>query len=253
MKPIRKTNQSIDRNKFFLPFLLELRLRLFYCSGLFIGIFVLLLPFSSGLYQYLAGPLLNQLPVGSRLISTTLTDPLFIPLKFTASLAIFISMPFILYQFWLFVAPALYLKEKQLLWFVLVLSSSLFYSGVFFAYQFILPLLISFFIATSPDYIHILPDISHYLDLVLQLLLDFGLIFEVPLLIIVAVVSGFLTLKTITNWRRYFIILAFVVAMLLTPPDVISQVLLALPLCLLFEMALLICRIIPKKNYGAEE
>ncbi|MES2141841.1 MAG: twin-arginine translocase subunit TatC [Pseudomonadota bacterium] len=249
MDSIRKNNHAVGPNRFLLSFLLELRIRLFYCAGAFLGIFCLLLPFSASLYQHLAQPLLNQLPVESRFISTTLTAPLFIPLKFTLSFAIFISMPFILYQFWLFVVPALYLKEKRLLWLVLVLSCSLFYSGVFFAYQFIMPFLISFFINTAPDYVHIFPDMSHYLDLALQLILSFGLIFEVPLVIIVVVFSGVLTLKTLSSWRRYFIILSFFVSMLLTPPDVVSQILLAVPLCLLFEIALLICRFIPKKSY----
>ena len=249
MKSIKTNKQSIASHHSLLPFLLELRLRLLYCIGVLVGVLFLLLPFSSYLYQCLAQPLLNRLPTDSRFISTALTDPLFIPLKFTVILAIFISMPFIFYQFWLFVAPALYLKERRLLWLILVLSNSLFYSGVFFSYQFILPFLIGFFIKISPNYIHILPDIGYYLNLALQLVLGFGLIFEVPLLIIVTVASGFLTVKKLSNWRRYFIVLSFIVAMFLTPPDAVSQILLALPLCLLFEMGLFICRFIPKKNY----
>ncbi len=249
MSLIRKNNQSVDANHFLLPFLLELRLRLFYCIGAFLSIFCVLSPFSANLYQYLAQPLLNQLPVESRLIATTLTASLFIPLKFTIKLVIFITIPFIFYQFWLFVAPALYFKEKRLLWLVLVFSSSLFYSGIFFAYYFILPFLINFFIKISPDYIQVFPDINHYLDFALQLILGFGLIFELPLLIIAAVVSGLLTLKALSRGRRYFIVLSFIVAMFLTPPDVVSQILLALPLCLLFEIALLICRFIPERSH----
>jgi len=233
-----------------LPFLLELRLRVIYCIALFTVVLCLLLPFSTYLYQCFSQPLSNQLPANSRLISTTLTAPMFIPIKYSVFLAIFIVMPFILYQFWLFVAPALYLKERRLLWLVLILSSSLFYSGILFSYQFILPFLFGFFIKTSPVYIHILPDISYYLDLALQLLFGFGLIFEVPLFIVIAVASGFLSMETLVNWRRYFIVLSFIVAMLLTPPDIISQILLAFPLCLLFEIGLLFCRFIPKKYYA---
>lgn len=250
MHLIKKNNKSVDANHFLLPFLLELRLRFFYCIGAFLSIFCVLSPFSASLYQYLAQPLLSQLPVESRLISTTLTAPLFIPLKFTIKLVIFITIPFIFYQLWLFIAPALYFKERRLLWLVLICSSSLFYSGIFFAYQFILPFLISFFINISPDYVYIFPDINHYLDFSFQLILGFGLIFELPLLIIVTVASGFLTLKTLSRGRRYFIVLSFIIAMFLTPPDVISQILLALPLCLLFEIALLICRFIPERNYN---
>ncbi|MES2998585.1 MAG: twin-arginine translocase subunit TatC [Pseudomonadota bacterium] len=250
MKSIGKNKQPIEFNHSLFPFLLELRSRLLYCIALFVGILCLLLPFSACLYQHFSQPLLNQLPSGSQLISTTLTAPLFIPIKFSMILTIFIIMPFILYQFWLFTSPALYLKEQRLLWLVLTLSSGLFYSGVVFAYRFILPFLIGFFIRTSPDYIHILPDVSDYLELALQLLFGFGLIFEAPLLIIVAVVSGFLALKTLVNWRPYFIVLSFIVAMLLTPPDVVSQILLAFPLCLLFEIGLFICRFIPKSRHA---
>jgi sec-independent protein translocase protein TatC len=251
MSVVKKNKESIEFERSWLPFLLELRWRLIYCIALFFVILALLLPFSSHLYLCFAKPLLNQLPVGSRLISTTVMAPVLIPIKFTVMLALFIMMPFILYQFWLFTAPALYVKERRLLWLVLLLSSSLFYSGVLFSYQFIVPFLIGFFVKISPDYIQILPDISYYLDLVLQLLFGFGLIFEVPLLIIVAVASGFLALQTLVGWRRYFIVLAFIVAMLLTPPDVVSQILLALPLCLLFEIGIFICRFIPRSSYAA--
>ncbi len=248
MRAIRKNNLPVDRNRSLLSFFLELRLRLIYCVLSFILVLCLLLPFSSQLYQCFSKPLLNQLPVGSRLISTTLLAPVFIPVKFSFVLAIFAIMPFVLYQFWLFIAPALYRKERRLLWLVLLLSISLFYSGVSFSYRFILPLLIGFFVTASPDYIHILPDISNYLDLALRLLFGFGLIFEVPLLMVVAVISGFLVVKTLKSWRRYFIVLAFIVAMLLTPPDVVSQMVLAIPLCVLFEIGLFICRFIPQSK-----
>ncbi len=249
MKFINKNEQSIDLNRPWLTFFLELRLRFLYCLSVFIGVLGLLLPFAHYWYQCLAQPLLNQLPTNSQFVSTTLTDPLFIPIKFTAIFAIFVSMPFMLYQFWLFVSPALYVKEQRLAWLILLVSCVLFYSGVYLAYQFILPFLINFFIKASPHYIHIFPDMGHYLDLALQLMVDFGLIFEVPLLVIVGVVFGFLNVQTLASWRRYFIVLSFVIAMFLTPPDVISQVLLAVPLCLLFEIGLLSCRFIPKRVY----
>jgi sec-independent protein translocase protein TatC len=249
MDVIKKNKQALAFD--FLPFFLELRLRLLYCIVVFIGTVCLLLPFSHYLYRGLAQPLLQQLPANSRLLSTTLTAPLFVPLKCTIMFAIFVSMPFMIYQFWRFVAPALYLREQRLLWLILLLSSGLFYSGVFFFYQFILPVLIAFFITTSPSYVYIVPDIGHYLDLTLQLLIDFGLIFEMPLLVIIAVSSGVLTIKTLSGWRRYFIVLSFIIAMFLTPPDIVSQTLLALPLCLLFEMGLFICRFIPEKHVKA--
>lgn len=251
MNIIEKNNSPVDENRFLFPFLLELRLRLFYCIAVFLFLFCLLSFFSVRLYQCLAQPLLNQFSVKNQLISTSLTAPLFVPLKFTLKLAIFFSMPFLFYQFWLFVAPALYFKERRLLWLVLTVSIGLFYTGVFFAYQFILPFLIKFFFTLSPNYVHLLPDISHYLDFCLQLIFDFGLIFELPLLVVVIVIFGFLNLSVLVKCRRYFIVLSFIVAMLLTPPDVVAQTLLALPLCLLFEIALLICRFIPERYVGS--
>jgi sec-independent protein translocase protein TatC len=249
MNFINKNKQATVLNRSWLVFLLELRLRFLYCLTVFLGVLGLLLPFAHYWYQCLAQPLLSQLPANSHFISTTLTAPLFIPIKFTANFAIFISMPFMLHQFWLFVSPALYVRERYLARLILLLSWILFYSGVYLAYQFILPFLIGFFLRTTPHYIHIFPDIGHYLDLALQLMVDFGLIFEVPLLIIVGVVSGFLNVKTLSSWRRYFIVLSFIIAMFLTPPDVISQILLAIPLCLLFEIGLLGCHFIPKSAY----
>lgn len=225
-----------------LDYLLELRTRLLLCCGMVAVLVLLFMPFSNFFYHLLAEPLLHQLPQGSTLIATAITASFFIPLKFTMFLALVLAIPFVLYQFWMFIAPALYQHEKRWIWLLLLMSTVLFYTGMTFAYAIVFPLIFKFFVFTAPVGVKVLPDIGQYLDLVSQLFLAFGLAFEVPIVIIMLNALQIVPAKKIAQYRRYFIVLAFIVAMLITPPDVISQSLLAVPLCLLFEIGLLLAR-----------
>lgn len=236
---------NATRKKF--DYLLELRSRLLRCLIAGTVVCLVLLPFSNTLYHFLAEPLLLQLPHGSSLIATGLTASFFIPLKFTMFVAAALIIPFVLYQFWMFIVPALYQHERHWVWLLLLLSTMLFYLGMLFAYLVVFPILFKFFIQTAPQGVTVLPDISQYLALVSQIFLSFGLAFEVPVVIVVVTTLGIVTLEKIKKQRRYFIVVAFVVAMLLAPPDVVSQTLLAIPLCLLFEVGLLLARIIKPK------
>lgn len=231
-----------------LDYALELRRRLLQSLMVATIICLVLLPFSNTLYHLLAEPLLIQLPHGNSLIATALTASFFIPLKFTMLVAAALAIPFILYQFWMFIAPALYHHERHWMWLLLLLSTVLFYSGMLFAYWVVFPILFKFFIQTAPAGVTVLPDISQYLALVSQFFLSFGLAFEVPVVIVVLTALKITTLDRIKQQRRYFFVLAFVVAMLLAPPDVVSQTLLAIPLCLLFEVGLLLARILKPNN-----
>lgn len=225
-------------------YLVELRAHLLRYLLVMGGILVLLLPVSNQLYHLLAIPLLKQLPQAHQLIATEVTAPFFIPLKFATLVAFVLSLPFLLYQFWLFIAPALYKQEQRWAWLLMFLGSLLFYVGMLFAYFVVFPLLFRFFIHTVPVGIMLLPDIRAYLDLSLQLLMAFGLAFEVPIVMVLLIATGITNAQKIAQKRRYFIVAAFVVAMLLTPPDVVSQTLLAVPLCLLFELGLFISRFV---------
>lgn len=230
----------------FADYLIELRASLLRCLSVVIVLMLLMLPFSNSLYHTLAKPLLKQLPHASTLIATAVTSTFFIPLKFAMMVAIVLSVPFLIYQAWLFIAPALYRHERRWLWLIMLLGTVLFYLGMVFAYFVVFPLLFRFFVQTTPIGVALLPDISEYLNLALQLLMAFGVAFEVPIIIVVLIATGITTAEQIAQKRRYFIVVAFVVAMLLTPPDVVSQTLLAVPLCLLFELGLLLGRFVIK-------
>lgn len=225
-----------------IDYIIELRTRLLYAAAVTAGILIILLPFSNALYRLLAKPLLKQLPHASALIATNLTAPFFIPLKFSMMVAFVLAIPFLLYQLWAFVAPALYRRERRWIWPLIFGSSLLFYLGMLFAYFVVFPFIFSFFVQTVPLGVRIMPDISQYLSLATQFLIAFGLAFEVPVAIVILVITNIVPLQKIIQIRRYFILAAFVIAMFITPPDVVSQSLLAIPLCLLFEIGLLSAR-----------
>lgn len=227
-----------------LDYLLEFRTRLIRCLIVTVLFCCLLLPFSNTLYHVLAIPLLKQLPHSSSLIAIALPAAFFVPMKFTFIVAIIAAIPFTFYQFWCFIAPALYQHERYWFWVLLPLSTALFYLGILFAYFVVFPLVFHFFIQTAPAGVAVLPDISQYLDFVSQLFLAFGVAFEIPIIIVALVALDITTAEKIANLRRYFIVLAFVFAMLITPPDVVSQSMLAIPMCLLFEIGLLLVKVI---------
>lgn len=220
--------------------LLELRARLLRIVLSVIIIFCSLIAFAQNIYQYLAQPLLATMPVGSQMIATDVASPFFAPFKLTLVLSFFLAMPFILYQIWGFVAPGLYRKEKRLIAPLMFGSTALFYSGIAFAYFGVFPIVFAFFSSVAPEGVTIATDISSYLDFVLKLFFAFGAAFEIPVAIILMCWTGVTTPESLRTKRPYVVVGAFVLGMLLTPPDIISQTLLAVPMLLLFELGIIV-------------
>ena len=240
----------------FVSHLIELRDRLMR-AVIGVGIiFLCLFPFANQLYQIISRPLLEKLPQGHEMIATGVISPFLAPFKLTLVAAIFIAMPYILYQFWAFVAPGLYKHEKRVMMPMVGSSALLFYLGALFAFYVVFPLVFAFMVATTPEGVNMAPDISQYLEFVLTLFFAFGLAFEVPIATIILVWMGVTTPAKLAHKRPYIIVGAFCVGMMLTPPDVISQTLLALPMWVLFELGLFFSRIIyrdKKAREAAEE
>jgi sec-independent protein translocase protein TatC len=218
--------------------LIELRQRLIYCVLAITVCAVGCLYFSNELFHGLAVPLLQQLPGDQTLIATGIVSPVFVPLKLSLYVAVMIAMPYILHQLWQFVAPGLYRTEKNFAWVLLFLSSILFYAGITFAYFVIFPLIFKFLLTSAPLGVTLMPDINDYFDFCIKLFLAFGVVFEVPVLTLLVINLGIVSKATLRAWRPYIIVAAFVIGMLITPPDVLSQVLVAVPMCLLFEAGL---------------
>jgi len=208
----------------------------------FLGLF----PFANQLYTYVSEPLRSLLPEGSSMIATEVTSPFLTPFKLSLVLAVFVAMPVILAQVWGFIAPGLYKSERRIAIPILTSSVVLFYTGVAFAYYVVFPLLFGFFTTVGPVDISVMTDINRYLDFVLKLFFAFGLAFEVPVAAVILILTGVVTADQLANNRSYVIVGCFVMGMLLTPPDVISQTLLALPMWLLFEIGLVMGRILSR-------
>ncbi len=226
--------------------LVELRDRVVRMVLAVLVIFLGLFYWANDIYVYLAEPLTRHLPDGANMIAIDVASPFLTPFKLVLMLAVFLAMPVILYQAWAFVAPGLYANEKRIAGPLLVSSIILFYAGVAFAYYIVFPLVFGFFTSIGPEMVAISTDIGRYLDFVLALFFGFGLAFEVPIATIILVAIGFTTPKKLSQKRPYVIVGAFIIGMLLTPPDVISQVLLALPMWVLFEAGLIASAIIFK-------
>lgn len=234
----------------FLSHLIELRSRLMRIVVTVLVIFAGLASYSNEIYSYLSVPLLKYLPENSTMIAIDVASPFFTPFKLSLVCAGFIAVPVILYQVWAFVAPGLYAHEKRLILPLLIASTLLFYLGVAFAYFVVLPLLFMFLSTAAPVGVAMMTDIAKYLDFVLTLFVAFGVTFEVPIFTIVLVWTKLVTPQQFSEARPYIIVGAFVIAMFLTPPDALSQTLLAVPICLLFEAGLLFARFfIPKSHY----
>ncbi len=231
-----------DREMPFIEHLIELRSRLLKIVAVVLLAFAGLAPFADRIYTYLAGPLLRHLPESSTMIAIDVASPFLTPFKLALVVAIFLTLPFSLYQVWAFIAPGLYRHEKRLLLPLLFFSTLLFYAGAAFAYFVVLPLVFQFMTATAPEGVAVMTDIARYLDFVLTLFFAFGVAFQVPIVTIVLVWTGITTRQRLARARPYVIVAAFVIGMLLTPPDVISQTLLALPMWLLYELGLLFSR-----------
>jgi sec-independent protein translocase protein TatC len=228
----------------FIAHLIELRDRLMRMVLAVLAIFLVLFPFGNDIYVFVAEPLMKVLPEGTSMIATQVASPFLTPFKLALVAAVFLAMPYLLHQFWGFIAPGLYQHEKRLALPLLASSVFLFYLGAAFAYAVVFPLVFAFLAGVTPEGVSMMTDISHYLDFVLTLFFAFGLAFEVPIATIVLVMAGATTPEKLAAKRPYVIVGAFVLGMLLTPPDIISQTLLAMPMWVLFEVGLLLSRML---------
>ncbi len=249
----REPDSGVEAELPFMSHLMELRDRLLRMVVTVLLVFLVLMPFANELFSYLAGPLSTHLPAGSSMIAIEVASPFLIPFKLALVMSIFIAMPMVLYQLWGFVAPGLYKHERQLVVPLLVSSSLLFYAGMAFAYYVVFPLVFGFLTSTAPEGVSVMTDISKYLDFVLTLFFAFGAAFEVPVATFLLVWTGVVTTAGLTSKRPYIIVAAFVIGMLLTPPDVISQTLLAIPIWLLFELGVFFSRrFVPHERAAAD-
>lgn len=224
----------------FVGHLIELRNRLMKALLSILIIFISLVYFANDIYDFIAAPLIANLPSTATMIATDVTSPFIAPFKLTLFVALFAAIPMILHQVWSFIAPGLYQHEKRMLMPILASSILLFYSGIAFCYFMVLPIILGFFTSTGPDMITLAPDISSYLSFALKLFFAFGIAFEIPVAIMLLCWSGATTTKSLKEKRPYIVVGVFVIAMFLTPPDVLSQTLLALPMLLLFELGLIL-------------
>ena len=224
----------------FIAHLVELRTRLLHAVVAVLLVIICLFPWASDLYTLLAQPLLARLPKGGQMIATDVTTPFFVPLKVAMMAAFLIALPYILYQIWRFVAPGLYAHEKRLVWPLIVASTLLFFCGMAFAYFAVFPVVFGFITASAPQGVAVMTDIDKYLSFVLTMFMAFGITFQVPVAVILLVRMGFVTVEKLREIRPYMIVGAFVVGAIFTPPDVVSQFMLAMPLWLLYEAGIVV-------------
>lgn len=240
----------------FISHLIELRTRLVRASAVVLAVFVVLFaiwPGAASLYDFMAQPMLHALPAGSKMIATGVITPFMVPMKVTMAVSLIVSLPWVLYQAWAFVAPGLYMHEKRLVAPLIISSTVLFVTGVAFCYFFVFGTVFKFISDFAPKSIAVAPDIENYLDFVLMMCLAFGLTFEVPVVVIVLVRMGLVTVEKLKAIRPYVVVGAFVVAAVVTPPDIMSQLFLAVPLCLLYEVGLLLAPLFAKITQAPEE
>ncbi|MFT5139397.1 MAG: sec-independent protein translocase protein TatC [Lysobacterales bacterium] len=235
-----------DSEQSFLEHLVELRSRLIRACLSILVVLVCLLPFARNLYETVAAPLMAKLPEGSSMIAIDVASPFLTPFKLTLLVSIMVAMPYILFQLWAFVAPALFKHEKRLARPLLYSSIVLFYLGCAFAYFVVFPLVFGFLTSIAPEGVEVMTDISKYLDFVTTLFLAFGITFEVPIATIILVATGITTPEKLSAMRPYIVVGAFALGMLLTPPDVISQTLMAIPMWFLFEVGIIFSRLLLK-------
>lgn len=235
-----------------LSHLVELRSRLLKVAAAVIVAFLGLLPFAKRIFEVVSAPLVEVLP-GGQMIATEVASPLLTPFKLTFFVALFVAMPIVLYQLWAFVAPGLYKKEKHFAFPLLASSIILFYAGVAFAYFLVFPLIFGFMTAIAPEGVEVMTDISSYLSFITMIVLAFGLAFEVPIATVLMVWTGLTTPQKLAKARPYVFLGAFVVGMFLTPPDVISQTLLAVPVYLLYELGIIMSRIFAPRRSETED
>ncbi|MCW4149713.1 twin-arginine translocase subunit TatC [Halomonas sp. 18H] len=232
--------------------LVELRSRLMRAVIVILAIFLGLYAFANDIYTFVADPLMALLPEGSQMIATEVASPFLAPFKLTLMVAFLIAVPFVLHQAWAFIAPGLYANEKHLALPLLASSIVLFYAGIAFAYYVVFPLLFQFFTQTGPAQVAVMTDIQQYLNFVLKLFFAFGVAFEIPVATFLLILSGATSVQSLARKRPYIILGCFIIGMLLTPPDVVSQSLLAVPMYLLYEIGLLFGRLVKRKREDGE-
>ena len=230
----------MNTNASFIAHLVELRTRLLHSAIALLLVFICLFPWASDLYALMAQPMLAKLPKGGQMIATDVTTPFFVPLKVALMAAFLISLPYILYQVWRFVAPGLYAHEKRLVWPLIVVSTVLFFCGMAFAYFIVFPVVFGFITASAPQGVAVMTDIDKYLSFVLAMFMAFGITFQVPVAVVVLVRMGFVSVEKLREARPYVVVGAFVVGAIFTPPDVVSQLMLAVPLWLLYETGIVV-------------
>jgi sec-independent protein translocase protein TatC len=230
----------------FMSHLVELRDRLLRCVIALVLVFICLFPWARNIYSMLAKPLLASLPAGGQLIATEVTAPFFVPIKVTMMAALVIALPYLLYQIWAFVAPGLYAHEKKLVMPLIITSTVLFLCGMAFAYFLVFPIVFHFIISVAPEGVAVMTDIGKYLDFVLTLFVAFGVTFEVPVAVVILVRMGMVSVAKLRDIRPYVIVGAFVIGAIFTPPDMVSQVMLAVPLWLLYELGIFVAQWIGK-------
>lgn len=236
------SEEDLDQPQTLITHLTELRDRIIRCLIAVFIIFLFLFPFANEIYEFISLPLRDLLPEGASMIATEVASPFLTPFKLSMLLSLYLAMPYVLFQIWRFIAPGMYLTEQRIA--IPILSSSiiLFYAGTAFAYFVVFPLVFSFFTSVAPDGIEIMTDINRYLDFVLKLFFAFGIAFEIPIIAIILIVTGVTTAEKLASKRPFILVGCFVIGMLLTPPDVISQSLLAIPMWILFELGIFLAR-----------
>jgi sec-independent protein translocase protein TatC len=232
----------------FIAHLIELRKRLLNSVVAVLLVFIGLFPWASNLYTLLAQPLLAKLPKGGQMIATDVTTPFFVPLKVAMMAAFLIVLPYILYQIWRFVAPGLYEHEKRLVWPLIIASTMLFFCGMSFAYFVVFPVVFGFITSSAPQGVAVMTDIDKYLSFVLTMFMAFGITFQVPVAVVLLVRMGFVTVAKLREARPYAVVGAFVIGAIFTPPDVVSQFMLAMPLWLLYEAGIVVASWLGKGN-----
>lgn len=232
--------------------LLELRDRLLKIVWGVLLVFLPLMVFAKEIYAWLAQPLLSMLPDGTSMIATEVASPFFTPIKLAALVAFVVAMPWVLYQVWAFVAPGLYKNERRLVVPLLASSTLLFYAGIAFAYFLVLPTVFKFIIGIAPEGVAVMTDIAKYLDFVLALFLAFGFAFETPVALVLMVKTGFVTPAKLAEIREYVFVGAFVVGAIFTPPDIVSQIMLAVPVYLLYELGIIAARLLVPESREVE-
>lgn len=240
-------NLPVPANENAVHFLVELRALLIRSLIVLFILLAILMYFANDLYSFLAAPLLRYLPAG-HLIATQIVSPFFVPFKLAFMASFFIAVPYFLYQIWRFISPALYKHERRMVWPFLISSALLFYAGIAFAYYVIFPMLFHFLAGVAPKGVVLSPDISEYLDFTMKLLVVFGCLFEIPMVMVLLVATGVVQRAWFVKMRSYAIVGSFILGMLLAPPDVLSQTILAVPIWMLYESGLLMSRLVGKKD-----